>query len=172
MAEKGTVSSFAVKEIRGWWLVQVAGWRGSTAAIEQDIARACAITPPAEVGGVATAGAITLIRVGPDRVWMVDGVGEVAAHMADAIDPTQGCITPLGEGRRRFRLSGKRVPDVLKSLVALDLAAPSFAPGRAALTMMHRVPVLLHRVADAAFDLYVPTTFSTSLEEWISEAAA
>jgi sarcosine oxidase gamma subunit len=38
--------------------------------------------------------------------------------------------------------------------------------------MMHRVPVLLQRIAVTTFDLYVPTTFSTSLEQWINEAAA
>jgi sarcosine oxidase gamma subunit len=37
--------------------------------------------------------------------------------------------------------------------------------------MMHRVPVLLHRVADTTFDLYVPTTFAASLEDWIGAAA-
>jgi methylglutamate dehydrogenase subunit D len=172
MAENATGQSFAMEEKRGWSLVQVAGWHDSAAAIEQDIAQVCGIAPLPEVGGVAVAGAISLIRVGPGRIWLIDEVGEVFARMAAAIDPTQGCVTPLGEGRRRFRLSGERVPDMLKSLVALDLAAPSLAPGRAALTMMHRVPVLLHRVASTTFDLYVPTTFSVSLEEWISEAAA
>jgi methylglutamate dehydrogenase subunit D len=172
MAENATGQSFAMEEMRGWSLVQVAGWHDSAAAIEQDIAQVCGIAAPAEVGGVAVAGAISLIRVGPGRIWLVDEIGEVFARMADAVDHAQGCVTPLGEGRRRFRLSGERVPDVLRSLVALDLASPSFAPGRAALTMMHRVPVLLHRVARTTFDLYVPTTFSVSLEEWISEAAA
>jgi sarcosine oxidase subunit gamma len=172
MAEAGTGQPFAMEEIRGWSLVQVAGWHDSAAAIEKDIARVCGFPPPAEVGGVGAAGAISVIRIGPSRIWVVDEVGKVSAHMADAVDHAQGCVTPLGEGRRRFRLSGERVPDVLRSLVALDLASPSFAPGRAALTMMHRVPVLLHRVASTTFDLYVPTTFSVSLEEWISETAA
>jgi len=172
MAENGTGQAFAMAEIHGWSLVQGAGWHDSTAAIEQDIARLCGIPPPADVGGVAVAGAISLIRVGPGRIWLVDEVGDVSARMAGAIDDAQGCVTPLGEGRRRFRLSGDRVPDLLRSLVALDLASPSCAPGRAALTMMHRVPVVLHRIASTTFDLYVPTTFSTSLEEWISEAAA
>lgn len=162
---------FAIEEMRGWSLVQVAGWHDSTAAIEQGIARMCGIAPPAEVGGVAVAGAISLIRVGPGRIWLVDEVGEVAARIADAVDDAQGCVTSLREGRRRFRLSGERVPDVLRSLVALDLASPSCAPGRAALTMMHRIPVLLHRIAGTIVDLYAPTTFSASLEEWISEAA-
>jgi heterotetrameric sarcosine oxidase gamma subunit len=172
MAEHEMGQAFAMEEIRGWSLVQVAGWHDRAAAIEQDIARVCGIAPPAEVGGVAVAGAISLIRVGPDRVWIVDEVGEVSARIAGAIDHAQGCVTPLGEGRRRFRLSGERVPDVLRSLVALDLASPSCAPGRAALTMMHRVPVLLHRVASTTFDLYVPTTFSTSLQEWITAVSA
>jgi heterotetrameric sarcosine oxidase gamma subunit len=172
MAENGTEQAFAMDELRGWSLVQIAGWHDSTAGIEQDIARVCGISPPAEVGNTVVAGAISLIRVGPGRIWLVDEIGEAAARMAGAIDHAQGCVTPLGEGRRRFRLSGKRVPEVLKSLVALDLASPSLAPGRAALTMMHRVPVLLHRIAGTTFDLYVPTTFSKSLEEWISAAAA
>jgi heterotetrameric sarcosine oxidase gamma subunit len=172
MAETRTEQAFAMEEIRGWSLVQVAGWHDSTATIEDAIARACGIPPPPEVGGVAVAGAISLIRVGPGRIWLVDEVGEVSARMAGAVDDAQGCVTPLGEGRRRFRLSGTRVSDVLQRLVALDLASPTFAPGRAAPTVMHRVPVLLHRIASTAFEFYVPTTFSTGLEEWISAAAA
>jgi heterotetrameric sarcosine oxidase gamma subunit len=164
--------AFATEELRGWSLVQIAGWHDSTAAIEQDIARVCGVSSPAEVGDVAVAGAISLIRVGPGRIWLLDEVGEIAARLVGAIDLAQGCVTPLSEGRRRLRLSGKRVPEVLQSLVALDLASPSLEPGRAALTMMHRVPVLLHRIAGTTFDLYVPTTFSKSLEEWISAAAA
>jgi methylglutamate dehydrogenase subunit D len=172
MAENGRGAAFAMAEVRGWSLVQIGGWHGSSAGIEPAIARICRISPPAEVGDVAVAGAISLIRVGPDRIWLVDEVGDVAVRLAGAIESAQGCITPLGEGRRRFRLSGKRVPEVLPRLVALDLASPTFVPGRAALTMMHRVPVLLHRVADTTFDLYVPTTFAASLEDWIGAAAA
>jgi methylglutamate dehydrogenase subunit D len=171
MAENPTEPAFAMEELRGWSLVQIAGWHDSTAAIENAIAQVCGIPPPPAVGDAAVAGAVSLIRVGPGRIWLVDEVGEVAARVADAIDTAQGCVTPLGEGRRRFRLSGKRVPEVLQGLVALDLASSSCAPGRAALTMMHRVPVLLQRVADATFDLYVPTTFAASLEDWIGAAA-
>jgi sarcosine oxidase subunit gamma len=172
MAENRTEQVFAMAELHGWSLVQVAGWHDSAAAIDKDIARLCGIPPPPDVGGVAVAGDVSLIRVGPGRIWLIDEVGEVSARMAGAVDDAQGCVTPLGEGRRRFRLSGDCVPDVLRSLVALDLTSPSCAPGRAALAMMHRVPVLLQRIAVTTFDLYVPTTFSTSLEQWINEAAA
>jgi heterotetrameric sarcosine oxidase gamma subunit len=171
MADNGTDLAFAMDEMRGWSLVQIAGWHDSTAPIENSIAQLCGIPPLPKVGDVAVAGTISLIRVGPGRIWLLDESGEVAARVADTIDAAQGCVTPLGEGRRRFRLSGERVPEVLQSLVALDLASPSFAPGRAALTMMHRVPVLLHRVAGTTFDLYVPTTFAASLEDWIGAAA-
>jgi sarcosine oxidase subunit gamma len=157
-------------EMHGWSLVQIAGWYGSAAAIENTIAQVCGIPPPPEAGGVAVAGTISLIQVGAGRIWLVDEVGDVAARMVGAVDDALGCVTPLGEGRRRFRLSGKRVPEVLQSLVALDPSSLSFAPGRAAFTMMHRVSVLLHRLASTMVDLYVPTTFSTSLEEWIGEA--
>jgi methylglutamate dehydrogenase subunit D len=171
MAENRTEPAFSMEERRGWSLIQIAGWQDSATAIEKDIAQVCGIPPPPAVGDVAVAGTISLIRVGPGRIWLIDEIGEVAARVAGAIDAAQGCVTPLGEGRRRFRLSGKRVPEVLRSLVALDLASPSCAPGRAALTMMHRVPVLLQRVADTTFDLYVPTTFAASLEDWIGAAA-
>jgi heterotetrameric sarcosine oxidase gamma subunit len=170
VAEDRTQGVFAMDELHGWSLVQIAGWYDSAAAIENTIAQMCGIPPPPEAGGVAVAGTISLIQVGAGRIWLVDEVGDIAASMADAVDDVLGCVTPLGEGRRRFRLSGKRVPDVLQSLVALDPSSLSFAPGRAAFTMIHRVSVLLHRLASTMIDLCVPTTFSTSLEEWISEA--
>ena len=104
-----------------------------TAGIEQAIARVCGISPPTEVSDVAVAGSISVIRVGPGRIWLVDEVGEVAARIAGAIDDAQGCITPLGEGRRRFRLSGERVPEVLqesggtRSRIALVRSRPDGA---------------------------------------------
>jgi methylglutamate dehydrogenase subunit D len=170
VAENRTQGAFAMDEMHGWSLVQIAGWYGSAAAIDNTIAHVCGIPPPPEAGGVAVVGTISLIQVGAGRIWLVDEVGDVAARIAGAVDDALGCVTPLGEGRRRFRLSGKRVPEVLQSLIALDPSSLSFAPGRAAFTMMHRVSVLLHRLASTTFDLYVPRTFSTSLEQWISEA--
>jgi heterotetrameric sarcosine oxidase gamma subunit len=115
MAESDTASAFAMAEMRGWSLVQIAGWHDSTEGIEQDIVRVCGISPPAEVGDVAVAGGISLIRVGPGRIWLIDESGEVAARLAGAIDSAQGSVTPLGEGRRHFQLSGNRVPELMQS---------------------------------------------------------
>jgi sarcosine oxidase subunit gamma len=60
---------------------------------------------------------------------------------------------------------------VLAKCVAIDWDAPASSPERAILTMLHRVPVLLHRLGKDDFDLYVPRSFAASLREWIVDAA-
>jgi hypothetical protein len=69
VAENRTQGAFAMDEMHGWSLVQIAGWYRSAAAIENTIAYLCGIPPPAEAGGVAVAGPISLIQVGAGRIW-------------------------------------------------------------------------------------------------------
>lgn len=162
---------FTFEETEGWSLLQIAGWLGSTAAIEQSLRRVCGFPPPLATGETATARGLTLIRIAPDRFWAVDESGGDRTEVADAIDPLFGAVTRLTEGRRRFRLGGDRSREVLAKSVAIDWEAPGSAPGRAVQTMLHRVPVLLHRLSRDNFDLYAPRTIAQSVSEWIADAA-
>jgi methylglutamate dehydrogenase subunit D len=118
---------------------------------------------------VAVRGSTILTRVGPGRVWVIDDRGD---RPVETIAADIGSATSLDQGRFRARLSGFQAPLVMSRLVALDLDSPALSVGRAATTAMHHVPVLLHRLGDAVFDLYGPRTFSTALIELAEDAAS
>jgi methylglutamate dehydrogenase subunit D len=159
-----------LREITGWSLVEVAGWCDSLDELQDLLGQTCGAAPPAEVGGVARQGALTLIRTGPGRVWVVDEAGGIEGRLAGALDPARGCLTPLGHGWRRWRLEGPGARELLGKVVPLDLEAAARAPERAARTGLHHAPVLLHHLGDDAFDLYLPQTFARSLIGWLSDA--
>jgi sarcosine oxidase subunit gamma len=160
-----------LREITGWSVVQVAGWRDSLGGLEAALERACGTSPPGEVGGVARQGSLSLIRTGPGRLWVVDEGCQVEEKLAASIAPADGCLTPLSHGLRRWRLEGPRAQDVLAKMIALDLDAPALAPGRAAGPGLHHVPVLVHRLDAASFDLYLPRTFARGLIDLLADAA-
>ena len=92
-----------LREITGWSLVQVAGWRDSLVGLEVGLARACGTSLPGEVGGVARRGPLSLIRTGPGRLWIVDEEGRAEERLAASIASSDGCLTPLSHGRCRWR---------------------------------------------------------------------
>jgi heterotetrameric sarcosine oxidase gamma subunit len=162
---------FTFEEITGWSLLQIAAWPQSPAAIEQSLRLACGFPPPAAVGDVADGHGLTLIRIATDRIWAVDEAGGDWTKLAEAVDASTGAVSRLTEGRRRFRLSGARTRDVLAKSVAIDWEARRSAPGRTVQTMLHRTPVLLHRLSRESFDLYAPRSVAQSVSDWIAGAA-
>jgi heterotetrameric sarcosine oxidase gamma subunit len=160
---------FAIEEIGGWSLVQFAGWHGTMAALEQAVTAKCGIEAPRKVGGVNRRGSSALIRVAPDRFWLIDdaGMGSPGVDGGSSFVST----TPLTEGRRRLRLTGMYCRKILAKCVAIDWDIRGPTTDYAIQTMLHRVPILLHRFGEDGFDLFVPRSFKQSLEEWIADAA-
>jgi heterotetrameric sarcosine oxidase gamma subunit len=164
-------ANFTLEEMTGWSLFQIAAWPQSMAKIEQSLKLACGFPPPLLTGHTADGGGLTLIRIAPDRLWAANESGGDRIEFADTVDAVSGAVCRLTEGRRRFRLGGVRVRDVLAKSVAIDWESPGSAPGRAVQTMLHRVPVLLHRLSRDSFDLYAPRTLAQSVSESIADAA-
>jgi heterotetrameric sarcosine oxidase gamma subunit len=113
-------------------------------------------------------GSATLIGIAPERLWLIE---EKRERRDLSAMPAGLWLTSLTEGRERFRLRGRRCLEVLAKCVAIDWAEPGWPEERAVQTMLHRVPVLLHRKGRVEFDLYVPRSFARSLEEWMGDAA-
>lgn len=66
---------------------------------------------------------------------------------------------------------GGAAREVLERGIALDLHPTVFAVGHFAQTGLHHVPVLLERVGEQRYALYVPTTWAVSVWEWLADAA-
>jgi sarcosine oxidase subunit gamma len=171
MGERGISRTCAMDELTGWSLTQFAFWSESIAPVADAYHRVFGEPMPARVGDVSAKGPVSAIRVGPDRIWIVDDAGNLASLLAGAVDRRAVSVTELTHGRCRFRLTGPRACDVLATGIALDLDEAALPPGQAAQTMLHRISVLLHRLGEQAFDLYVPRSFAVNIREWLADAA-
>lgn len=78
----------------------------------------------------------------------------------------------VSDGRRRLRLEGAGAVELLHTGIALELTPDACPPGRAVPTAYREIPVLVHAVAAARFDLYVPRSFARCLWDWLEDAAA
>jgi sarcosine oxidase subunit gamma len=156
---------FALDEITDWRLTQIAGWK--PADFETFATALSGMVAPSSVGDVVKREDVSLIRIAPDRLWLIEEAASFVLRLGRI--PTNVCVTSLTEGRRRFRLSGELSNAVLSRCIAIDLDDPGLAPGKAVQTCMHRVGVLIHRLSLDSFDLYAPRSFSVSLHQWVTD---
>jgi methylglutamate dehydrogenase subunit D len=164
-------SPLRATELIGWSLTQLAFWPESIRAIGDALGRVHGIPVPARVGDVSGEGQIHVLRLAPGRIWIVTessaSVSPLAGVLADHVS-----LTTLTHGQRRYRLCGRRLRRLLTESIAIDLDGPALAPGRAAQTQLHRVPVLLHRLDREVLNLHVPRSYALWAEEWIACAVA
>ena len=171
MAESEPSVAFRLVGLTGWSQTQLAFSRQSISAASDAFAHRFGMLFPASIGHVSSNGETHALRVAPDRIWMV-------SERASRVDPLGGDVgawassMSLTDGQRRYRLSGSRLGEVLAKGIALDLDSPGLAPGRAARTQLHRVPILLHRLAASSIILHLPRSFAESIEEWLADAQA
>jgi heterotetrameric sarcosine oxidase gamma subunit len=171
MADTAQREVLVLQEIDDWWLSQVVGWKGSVEQLEAHLVQSLGCALPASVGETAQFGAGLVLRVAPERFWILGDAPWSGRAALEAVDPVLGGTLRLDHGRTRLRLSGPGVFGVLSRCVALDWQSAALAPGRFAQTMLHRLPVLLLRSAHDTFDLLIPRSFSQSIREWIEDAA-
>jgi len=89
--------------------------------------------------------------------------------LAATLDPNVGCALNLTAGRRRFRLQGPWLREVVSKLVAIDPDGAQLAPGRAVQTGIHHVPVLM--LARGGLPRHSrPPQLRAERGEWIEDA--
>jgi sarcosine oxidase subunit gamma len=120
---------------------------------------------PLATGTTCAAGTGHLLALSPSEWWLVsDSTPAVEAATVRTVD--------LSEGRTVIRLAGPRAREVLAKGCGLDLHSRMFAIGRCTQTPIAHIGMLLHRVDDSAWDLYVPRSYARHFWEWLIEAAS
>jgi sarcosine oxidase, subunit gamma len=94
---------------------------------------------------------------------LVDALAGVCGDGAALVD--------LGHARAVLRLAGETVGDVLAKGTSIDLRPTQFAPGACALTALGKINALLHAVAPATVDVYVPRSYAHAFVAWLEHAA-
>ena len=102
---------------------------------------------------------------------MVAGVSaDLVQRLETAIPADDAAVTDLSHGRTILVLEGEAAAPVLSKSVMLDLDFSAFPPGRAAETAIHHIDVMIHRLAETRFEIWVLRSFAEALAEWLLDA--
>ena len=129
---------------------------------------AVGLGPAERVGAVARVGERRALRLGPDRLVLLDRPGEevgLEARLAPLLAERGGALVDLTEAMTTLALDGPE-PAVRATMAEgcpLDLHARAFPPGRCAASLYGKVPVWLEAVEARAGRLRVELQVDRSL---------
>lgn len=160
-------------EARGLTLVQVAGWRDTVSQIEVEVTRITGVPVPASAARASRHGSVTLLRTGPEQLWVLTPTDNhpLATHLAEAIGPALGVVTPLSHSRTRIVLDGPEARRTLAKAIPLDLENAEFPVEATAMTGIHHTPVLLLRTGPERYEVLAMRTFALAVWEWLEDCA-
>ena len=156
-------------EVRGWALVQAAGFPATRQEFEERLESVLGELPLGSHSVVP--GERTIFRTGPQQFWIVGPEDGLIERLSEAIGPDTGAVTSLSHSRTRIFTEGNCAADILMKGVPLDFHPQVFKPGQAALTGLHHTPVLIHRIREDRFEIYAMRTFALSVWDWLTDAA-
>lgn len=153
-------------------LVQVAAWRGGEAALAERLRAAGWELPPfgqawARDGRIACS-------VRPQR-WLLAAEtggmrpGATLAEACVAAVGETGAVTDLSAARGAWRVTDPKARERLAAGCRLDLDPAAFPAGRAAVTLIAQVPVML-ACLDDGWLLMAPSSMSGHIEAWLHHA--
>jgi sarcosine oxidase subunit gamma len=160
-------------ELRGYVLLQVAGFPATIAEVERVLPAVLGASLPKTLSETATIGAGRVFRTGPEQFWIVGpaGNGDAEAQLRQVIPPAVGAVTSLSHSRSRVVIEGACARDVLRKGIPLDFDPDVFRLDQAALTGLHHTPILIHRASTDRYELYAMRSFALSVWEWLVDAA-
>ncbi|TXH37822.1 MAG: hypothetical protein E6Q98_05700 [Rhodospirillaceae bacterium] len=156
----------SISERTGWTLTQIHAWPESFAQAAGSVAAACGASSIPAPGQAAEATDGVLLRVHPQRLWLLQ---YVKAGALPDLPVDQGVMLDLSQSRCLLRIAMPAAIDLIAGFCGLDLRAPAFPVGAVRLTSLHRIPVTLWREASHVAIL-APRSFSQSLREALEEA--
>jgi methylglutamate dehydrogenase subunit D len=156
-------------------IVQVSGWPESIGALCRTLENLFSGAMPADGKTAAATSRWTIFRVAPERFWIAGSAGDsTLAELASTLGG-EAIVTQIDHSRVVLRVAGRSAAVVLNRGIPVDLDEGPFARGAFAQSVVHGIPVLVHRVADvdgnAAFDVYVSRDYAVSFWEWLTGVA-
>jgi sarcosine oxidase subunit gamma len=118
---------------------------------------------PAEVGSIATFGAVTAVKIAPRRFWLFSAD---RAALPRGVPAELGAELDLSEGRERIDIRTSRLRAVLAQCLAVDW---DHTRDRATLGPLHRIPVMFSRHSAEEGTFVVPRTFAQSIVDWLED---
>ena len=105
--------------------------------------------------------------------WLVTGkpLEAASAALLETLGNQLHAATEMTDGIAVIEISGERSLRLMTTATALDWHAPALAPGHYALTGMHRLPVLVHRMEEGVFRVHAERSTARFLFEWLRQFA-
>jgi methylglutamate dehydrogenase subunit D len=165
----------AIRERLGRTLVQVSGWPGAFDPACRKLGVLCNCRIPGDGRTAVSEGVRSIFRVAPERLWLAGpDDDETLRRLDESTLGADAVVTEIGHSRIVVRVTGEGARDLLNRGLPVDLDATVFPPDAFAQSVIHHIPVLVHRVplaGDNAFDVYVSSDYAVSFWEWLTEAA-
>ena len=156
-------------------LVQVSGWKRSFESVCDRLAAILDCPVPTDFQRAMSYGGRTVFRVRPERLWIAGPANdEVLRQLNEASLGGNAVITQIGHGRTVLRIAGPGSGLLLDRGLPVDLDPEAFPVNAHALSAIHHMHVLVHRVdmaQELVFDVYVSRELAISFWEWLTEAA-
>lgn len=156
-------------------LVQVAGWKRSFESVCNRLASILDCSVPTDLRRANSCGNRTVFRVRPERLWITGPSDDEVLRQLDAASlDGDAVITQIGHGRIVLRIAGPQSGLLLDRSLPVDLHPEAFPVDAFALSAIHHMHVLVHRVdmaQELVFDVYVSRELAISFWEWLTEAA-
>ena len=147
-------------------IVQIAAWPDNAGIVQATVEEAIGVKAP-NLGHAVRHGDVTAAAPAPGRFLLSSGETDLAQRFA-AMPVAHGTVTDLSHARTIMSIAGSDVVEVLLQHVAIDLDVTAFPPSRVAQTQIHHIDVLIHRVEESHFDIWVFRSFAESLAHWLS----
>lgn len=143
-------------------LTQIAGWDTFTASADEAL-RSQGLSLPTDFRSSIRQGRVTVWRIAPDRALVRSN-----APLKIASSPAL-VVLDLSEARVCLVLKGAGATGLLSRVIALDFCEASFPIGCFAQTGMHHVGIMVERFGQDEFNVFIPTTWATSLVDLMAK---
>ena len=157
-------------------VLQVSGWPESFAVVARKLAAILNCEVPADGTKAVSHSGLALFRVGPERLWLAGPDHDMRrSRIEEALSSGAVAVTDLGHSRTVLRVVGPGTRVLLSRGLPIDLDERVFSPEAFAQSVIHHIPVLVHRVDledETAFDVYIARDLAVSFWGWLVAAAA
>jgi methylglutamate dehydrogenase subunit D len=152
----------------GWSLTQYHAWPDRYAAVAAMACARCGADTPPTPGKAIHGSRGALLRVHPQRLWLVSPQADLSRHEVAADD---GATLDLSHARAIISVAADIAEPLLSRFIAIDLRPDRFAIDDVAATSLHRVSVVLWRRTDG-IDILAPRSFARAIWDVLAETAA
>lgn len=151
-------------------LVQVAAWPETLGAVEGKIAEVMGASLPVGPCKSIVSNDYIVMAIAPGTFLIESSVAGTLENLTAVITQDMGSVTDLTHARVCFSIEGTNSQWILSKGLAIDLDLAEFPVDRVVQSAINEIGLVVRRVAENQFDLYVYRSFAADLWNWLIAA--